>query len=338
MDKAIRDRYNDAILREAMARYDIPAGQIEESDGFESYIYRFTRAGERFILRITHSLRRTPELIRGEVDWINYLAAGGASVARAVLSARGELVETIDDGQGGRFLATAFAYAPGRPPWETGWSPALYETYGRLIGRMHALTKAYAPADPAWRRADWLESWTDEVIGLLPPGETAARERYLALAARVGRLPRGRDEYGLIHFDAHSANFHVDGDAITLFDFDDCAYNWFAADLAIVVFYMITNAAAPEALAAGFLPPFLRGYAAENRLHPRWLATLPEFMTMREIDLYAVIHRSYGAAAAEPETLPHDWTRRFMVGRRARIEAGLPYVDFDFTTLGSYLL
>ena len=126
--------------------------------------------------------------------------------------------------------------------------------------------------------------------------------------------------------------------AITLFDFDDCAYNWFAADLAIVVFYMITNAAAPEALAAGFLPPFLRGYAAENRLHQRWLATLPDFMTMREIDLYAVIHRSYGAAAAEPETLPHDWTRRFMVGRRARIEAGLPYVDFDFTTLGSYLL
>ena len=134
MDKTIRDLYNDAILHEAMARYAIAADAIEPGGGFESFIYRYQRDDGPAILRITHSLRRSPEQIHGEVEWINYLAAGGATVAGALLSARGELVEEIDDGQGGRFLATAFAFAPGRPPWEVGWTPARYENYGCLLG------------------------------------------------------------------------------------------------------------------------------------------------------------------------------------------------------------
>ncbi len=95
MDPTIRNRFNDDILSEAMRRYDIAPDDIEQGGGFESFIYRYTRDDERFILRLTHTFRRTPELIRGEVDWINYLAAGGATVARAVVSAGGELVEAV---------------------------------------------------------------------------------------------------------------------------------------------------------------------------------------------------------------------------------------------------
>mgnify|MGYP000980267045 CR=1 FL=1 len=112
MDKAIRDRYGDAILQEVAARYGQTPGALTALGGFESFIYRFDDNGAPVILRVTHSLRRSPDLIRGEVDWINALAMGGAAVARALLSARGELVEEIDDGAGGCFLATAFAFAP----------------------------------------------------------------------------------------------------------------------------------------------------------------------------------------------------------------------------------
>ena len=40
-------------------------------------------------------------MIRGEVDWINYLADGGIGAASARPSASGNLVEAMDDGQGG---------------------------------------------------------------------------------------------------------------------------------------------------------------------------------------------------------------------------------------------
>jgi Ser/Thr protein kinase RdoA (MazF antagonist) len=331
MDRIIRDRFNEAILQEALRRYDIAAGDVDQGHGFESFIYHFARGGERFILRLTHTFRRTPNLIRGEADWINYLAAGGATVARAVKSARGELVEEIDDGAGGRFLATAFVHAPGRPAWEVGWTPALIESYGRLIGRMHALTKDYRPRDPAWRRPSWPNESVADVERALSTADPPALELYRALVERVNRLSRGRDNYGLIHFDAHEANFHVDGHTITLFDFDDSCYNWFANDIAMVLFYRVANRDEPEAIAAGFLPHFLRGYAAESTPDPVWAALIPDFMKMREIDLYAIIMRSYGIAPDEAEEIPHEWTRRFMQGRQGRIAAGTPFLNYKVT-------
>ena len=111
MDQMIRDRFTPAILDAARERYGIAPDAIRLLDGFESHILEFEREGGAFILRLSHSSRRTPQLILGEMDWINYLWAGGAGVARALPSPRGELVEPIDDGAGGRFLAAAFVKA-----------------------------------------------------------------------------------------------------------------------------------------------------------------------------------------------------------------------------------
>ena len=101
MEPEITKRYNDRILNEAIYRFDIPADQITPLDGFESYIYEYERGNAAYILRIGHSRRRTVELIQGEVDWINHLAAGGAGVVHAIHSTQGELVEAIDDGHSG---------------------------------------------------------------------------------------------------------------------------------------------------------------------------------------------------------------------------------------------
>ena len=133
MDSKIIARYNDSILQEAMRRYGIAKDQIKSLDAFESFIYEFERDGSGYILRIGHSIRKSESLIQGEVDWINYLARGGVSVARAIPSKSGKLVEVIDDGQGGQFLATAFVRAVGQPPWDAGWTSERYENYGRLI-------------------------------------------------------------------------------------------------------------------------------------------------------------------------------------------------------------
>ncbi len=72
-------------------------------------------------------------------------------------------------------------------------------------------------------------------------------------------------------------------------------------------------------------------------LDPRWLATIHDHMTLREIDLYAVVQRSFGVSGDDAEALPHEWPRRFMRGRKARIETGQPYVDFDFSAFADYL-
>jgi Ser/Thr protein kinase RdoA (MazF antagonist) len=286
-------------------------------------------------LRIGHTLRTSESFVRGEVEWINYLVDHGVGAAAAVASAQGEWVERIDDGLGGAFLATAFVRAYGESPWRVNQDEPFFEAYGRLIGRMHAATRQYRPRDPLGERPFWKHPRITDAEHNLPLAEEKARARYRELVARQEALPTPDDAFGLIHFDAHMGNFLVGEDGrLTLFDFDDCNYNWFANDIAMVIFYLITNHDDPASLLERALPPFLRGYAAENRLNPAWLEAIPLFLKVRELELYAVAFRSFG----DPEQVTDGWLGKFLHGRRARIEDDVPYVDFDFTRYANFLV
>jgi Ser/Thr protein kinase RdoA (MazF antagonist) len=326
MESRIRERFNDDILKEVMARYGIARGEVELLDGFESFIYEGKVGDEASILRIGHSLRRTPQLIQAEVDWINYLAEGGAGVAKALFSRHGNLVEAVDDGQGGQFLVTAFLKAPGWIPRRADRTPAFYERYGRLIGRIHALSRHYTPPHPDCLRFVWNDDVNTEVEEFLPPEDECIAMHFRALMSYLNALPTTPEGYGMIHQDAHLANLFVDESGkITLFDFDDCCYGHYIYDLAMVVFYVITNSDDLAASVRAFLPSFMRGYRSENSLNQAWMKEIPYFLKLREIDLYAMIHRSMG-----PGPYDDPWVREFMTDRRERLVANLPYVDFNF--------
>jgi len=333
MEKRIKDRYNDAILQEAMRRYGIAQDRICLLDGFESFMYEFKRDDGEYILRVGHSLRRSIPMIQGEVNWINYLAAGGVPAARAILSENGKLVELIDDGQGEHFLATAFVKARGGHPKRAEWTPRFYEAYGAMMGRMHALSKRYEP-DPSTWRPQWDDPTMMYADLFLPPSEASALEKYRALVQHLRALPKGADSYGLIHQDAHTGNLFVDDAGnITLFDFDDCVYGPFIYDIAMVLFCVVPfDPSGASSVTGEFMPPFLRGYQRENQFKADWLGQLPHWLKLREIDLYAAIYRSF-----DVNNLDDPWVASYMGGRKQRIESDVPFIDFDFESLASCL-
>jgi amicoumacin kinase len=332
MEQQIRDRYHNKILQEAMHRYGIAENQIQPVDAFESFVYEFERAGQGYILRISHSLRRSQALIEGEVDWINHLAERGVSVAKAVCSEAGQLVEMIEDGQGGSFLVTAFVKARGQSPWEL-WTPTLYETYGQLLGRMHYLAQGYQPTQAEWRRPEWDDNVFEFVERYLPASEAVAKAKYRALCDHLYTLPKDDSSYGLIHQDAHGSNFLVDeSGAITLFDFDECAYSWLINDIAIALFYIVMDATDAPAFTGEFLTHFFRGYRKNHRLDPCWLKEMPCFLKLREIEMYAVIHRDFDVSKIDDW-----WSERFMHKRKYKIEQDVPFIHFDFESLSAHL-
>ncbi|MGE3854176.1 MAG: phosphotransferase enzyme family protein [Planctomycetota bacterium] len=338
MDLQTKARLNEGILEMTAQRYGIAREQLESLGGFESFIYAFTAPdGGQRILRLAHTARRSEQLILGEVDFINHLAAGGATVARAVPSANTRLVEPIDDGHGGAFLATAFERAPGVPPKRFGHTPALYVAWGRLLARMHAASVAYTPTDAAWRRPDhdgWASAGVEDLHTFLPADQPLVRHRHHELRAALRDLPRDAASFGLVHYDAHGGNLLVDGPAddplLTVFDFDDCCHAWFAADIAIVLYYVLMHSDDPAAMTAQVLPDLLRGYRDVRPLDPVWLAAFPLFLKQREFDLYAVVHRSFDVASPGHAD---SWGARFVAKHRPRIEQGVPVVDIDFAAL-----
>jgi amicoumacin kinase len=58
---------------------------------------------------------------------------------------------------------------------------------------------------------------------------------------------------------------------------------------------------------------FLRGYREEAEISNEWLSKLPLFLRLREIIVYAGMHRSYDMTKLD------DWTRDYLAFSRARI-------------------
>jgi len=117
VDKNIREAYTDCILTEAAKRYGITKDRVRLLDGFESFIYEYERDEQAYILRISHSLHRTSDLIHGEIEWMNHLADNGVPAARAVPSEYGNLVEPIEMEDGSHFTAVSFERARRQIPY-----------------------------------------------------------------------------------------------------------------------------------------------------------------------------------------------------------------------------
>lgn len=325
MEQRIRERFNNKILQQAVSRYGIQTSHIRALDAYESFVYEFERDNHPYILRLSHSLRRSEALIAGEVDFINYLAAGGVSVARAVDSVAGRLVEAIDDGQGGQFLATAFVRIEGQPPHKV-WSPELYADFGVLLGSMHALAVEYQPANPAWMRPAWDDDIMDLPARYLPATETVAKQKYQALCERVRGLPTHSHCYGLTHFDAHDGNCLVDGNGrLTIFDFDDCTYTWYINDLAIA----IGNLAWGKPNAEEIVSHLFGGYQRAFPLDLWMVSEIPTFLKMGEIFYLAVLHRDYNGS--DPDHI------KSMLDLKHNIEHDVPTLNVDFVGLAQSL-
>lgn len=328
MEQRIKDRFNEGIFQESIDRFGIQKHEIKILDSFESFIYEFSNNSGNYILRISHSIRRNENLIHAEVDWINYLADHGVGVSKAIFSKTGNLVEVVEDQQGGQFLVTAFVKASGNPPWGR-WSPALFEVYGELIGKMHFHTQQYQPSTPDRKRPEWDDPIFDYVEQYLSESDFHIREKYRAVCQHVNMIPKTKETYGLVHQDAHGANLFVDEHGkITVFDFDDCCYSWFINDIAIVLFYMVSSTEDKVPLTKEFMSCFLRGYLRHFHLDLELLKEIPYFLKMREIELFSVIQRDF-----DLDAIDDSWVKRYMKNRKYKIENDIPFIDYDFDAL-----
>ena len=322
------DDNKDAILDQAASIFGITPEDLKRLGAFESIVYEFERDGKSCILKLTHSLHRSMDAVRGELEWVDHLVACGVSCSPVILSERGRTVEKID-AEDSYFIVSGFEKAEGRLCVKEDWTERMIHMWGRTLGRMHAATMSYQPSDAAIRRHDWRQEVSHYVSRHLPSEQTVVIEKCRQLQQRLGELPTGQEAFGLVHSDLHHGNFFVDNGRMTVFDFDDCHYDWFVHDLAMPLFYVMRSAEVDSddtAFAESFLKTFLSGYNEEHQLETRWFEILPLFLKVREMELYIIMY-------AEEALEENDWCRRFMEGRRQRIENDVPVIDFDFSKL-----
>jgi len=326
VEKHIKDLFTDKVLEKCAASFGLRLDEVTYIGGFENFVYGFKRKDKDYILRIGHSDHREYDMIRAELDWMNFLAKNRADVSIPIKSSVGEFVEIVKVSDGSYFTVTAYEKAKGSRQTTENIDDDFCFEYGRAIGKLHNLTKKYKVTEGIPKRYEWHQDILFENgASFLPKEDKYIIEKYNELIAYLKELPKDTDSYGLIHTDIHFGNFFVDNNKLTIFDFDDCSYKWFISDIAIAIFYLTAfgmDSDKRNSFVKEFLSSFMKGYNVENKLDQFWIKELKNFIRLREFIIYMVIHRSF-----DVNNLP-KWAAKYKADFKRRLEQNIPLIDF----------
>jgi Ser/Thr protein kinase RdoA (MazF antagonist) len=273
----------------------------------------------QFFLRFNHADERQPQFIAAELDYIQRVAAGGVCVARPLPSRNGRLVESVPTDLG-VFHAVLLELVPGRHLEFDELDLPAFERWGRVVAEVHR-----AGAGPRIaNRPDWTD-WIAMARRVLPPSETLAWRELESVETALRALPVSDDTFGMIHFDLELDNILWEDEHPGVIDFDDCSYNWLAADIAFALRDLFENRPANVNFDDERLQAFLRGYRSVRALGPEALRPLPLFLRLNNLIIFARITYSLaeGPLPGEPAWLTtlRDHLAHMLAGYRQDFEA-----------------
>ncbi len=325
VERVAKHAFSAEVKQAILRALKVDSDDLVDLLGFENFV--FHRRSNNSILRITHSSHRVEGQIHGELEFIQHLLQSGAAVCSPIAFEDGRLTQIFDD-----FIVCQFERAPGRPMTNADWKGSMFQTLGKCIGEFHRC--ASTMPQPRYRRIDWRADKNLNFRNRIPSDQIEVLAQADKCLDSLSKLPISDEIYGLIHSDVHIGNFFVEGNRLIFFDFDDCCYNWFAFDIAAILFNVImlpfieNNRAAQEAEASRFLPSFFEGYDKSFPVKTLVLEQLPLLLKAKELIMYGAIH-----AHMDVYNLDGWLATKMMVDRRRRIEAAEACLDLDFAKL-----
>lgn len=208
----------------------------------ENAVYEMAVPQGRAALRLHRRGYQSAAAIQSEHAWTSALADAGVPVPRPLASVGGETLVELSTGR----HVSVVTWVSGEPlgmagrPFEAPLPVVLarHRALGALVARVHAATDAMGlPA--GWTRPAWDR---DGLVGEAPvwgrfwdhPAATD-EDRAALLRARDALRERLGGPVAPIHADVLRENVLVDGDHLSLIDFDDCGTGFRLYDLGTVM-------------------------------------------------------------------------------------------------------
>lgn len=255
-----------------------------------TYLVDAPGGGHR-IFRVHRPGYHSRDEILSELAWIGALRDGAVvETPRPVPGLDGALLQAFDDGTTER-VAVCFEHVPGREPDAESDLPRWFRHLGAITARLHGHARSFALPDGFTRKR-----WSfDTIIGPAAHwGDWRAAQGLSAedraILERTARILHSKteaygcdpDRFGLIHCDMRAANLLVEGDRMSVIDFDDCGFGWFGYDFAASVSFIEHEPILPALREA-----WVEGYRSVAPLDPETEAALPMFVMLRRMQLTA---------------------------------------------------
>ncbi|BCN29005.1 phosphotransferase enzyme family protein [Anaeromicropila herbilytica] len=287
---------------------------VKPHKGGRNVVYNCEKEGAvAKIIRIAFLDDRSLEDFLGEVEYIRYLYEHGGSVSDVISSRNGNLLEEITY-ENHSFYVCGFVKAPGKLLVDNGYRyregvpiTEYFYNCGKILGKMHQLSKVYAPTH---KRYSFFDKYNVEYLDkLIPPTLSLLKKKLFEFLKTLEGLDKNSEFFGMVHFDYSDGNYNIDFDngKITVYDFDNSCFCWYMFDLANVWTHGVgwiqfeQDIEKRRKFMEEYFETVLAGYKSETTIEDRMLEKLPLFIkvvTMESIvDAFEVMRNS----GEEPE-------------------------------------
>jgi Ser/Thr protein kinase RdoA (MazF antagonist) len=295
MDSNDAERIFTPAALEALEAFPIVRGELRLVSLSENVTFRVTdrRDGAAYVLRLHRPGYHSLDELNSERMWIRALADAGVAVPTPVSARDGrEYVPVCIAGTGECRHAGMTRWTDGRllsdvlqDVSDARTVEGYFEQLGAIAASIHNQSSGWQAPETFRRHAldrdglmgdapFWGPFWDH---ALLSAAERRllldTRDRIRGVLERCGRHP---STYSLIHADMHPGNILVDGDRLTVIDFDDAAFGWHQYETAVALIHHEATAQFAAAESA-----FLKGYRALRDISREALALVPMFLLIR---------------------------------------------------------
>lgn len=287
---------------------------IPPHEGGRNVVYTCEQEGrESLILRVSFLPDRERQDYIAELEYVRYLFEHGASVSNVVNSKKGHLLEEITYDEH-TFFICMFVKAKGKLLVENHYQyregvplTEYYYNSGKILGKMHQLSKGYTPVH---RRHHLIDNYNGEFIdNLVPESFSLLKEKMVELLNTLQGLDTNQETFGMIHFDYNDGNYSIDFDTgqITVYDFDNSCFGWYMVDLADLWTHGVgwvqfePDADKRRQFMDDYFQIALAGYTSETQIEDSMLEKLPLFIQVTLLENILGQFEEMQRAGEEPE-------------------------------------
>ncbi len=190
-------------------------------------VFSVTTSTNRFALKLYNPQSRIARDVQWELELITHLIKNGAPVVKPISGKNGYYVETFVVDNQDR-AAVLFEWATGEKP-----KPAkeAYELLGKAAAQIHQAATAFNSS--LSRNSYDAERLINEQLRRMEKHliDAGRWQEVVEMCERLKKTVKNPElDWGICHMDLTLDNIHLDGDTITVFDFDSAGECWRALE------------------------------------------------------------------------------------------------------------
>ncbi len=273
------------FLNEVFRKYEVNPDKAKLIKSDASLVFD---CGDRFI-KFTNSKFTSLEDYELQFKWLKHLHANGVKVVELIQTIDGENLinkKKEEEDQKREINIVCFKKINGAKLVKQAWSKDHFISLGELSGRLHEVSKNVSEVDFSEFKT-WDKHLFFSGTDALPDDEKKLIEK---LMAEFKSYDQEKSIYGLVHYDISAGNYFMDDDGeIILYDFDMLCNCWYAADIAVILFYakFYRQTRNYENFEQIFLHYFLHGYKRTGVISSDEKEKIRKFLLYRYLAVYS---------------------------------------------------